>query len=152
MNRWIVLGIVLGIVALPSACSRRAELRLDFEGGAPRVELWKGGGVFGYGQTAEPIEECVVYLAPPTGNGVPREMWRVKAVEGSRFATEIRYGEVPVGFRQLVPHGGPPPGLVPNRRYLFSCSGQEGGAVEFRVGERITTRPAPPLRVATPRG
>ena len=55
-----------------------------------------------------------------------RLLWEILSPDGSAAASQIRYGEVPVGFQQTTPKGSPPPVLQPGVTYNVHARGEGG--------------------------
>lgn len=53
------------------------------------------------------------------------------ATSPGRALSQITYGEVPDGFRQITPEHGPPPALEHGVRYVLHVLGSEITAIEF---------------------
>jgi hypothetical protein len=54
-----------------------------------------------------------------------------RAVAGGRTLSRITYGEVPTGFRQIIPEQGSPPSLERGVRYALHFMGSDMATFEF---------------------
>lgn len=54
-----------------------------------------------------------------------------RTTSSGRALTQVTYGEVPEGFRQITPDHGPPPALEHGARYVLHFLGSEIAAIEF---------------------
>jgi len=54
-----------------------------------------------------------------------------RTTSSGRALTQITYGEVPEGFRQITPKHGTPPALEQGARYVLHFLGSEMAAIEF---------------------
>jgi hypothetical protein len=54
-----------------------------------------------------------------------------KTTSSGRALSQITYGEVPEGFRQITPEHGPPPALELGVRYTLHFLGGDMGTLEF---------------------
>lgn len=60
------------------------------------------------------------------------DFWEVAAqVSGHNSVTELTYGSVPKGYRQITPESGSPPVLEPGKKYTVSVRQSGGGNAKF---------------------
>ena len=135
------------IVIAAAACTRPPDyLYADPRAQPVRIELRKAFGNLHPQYGPVPITECVFVEAALPGAAeieTPvQEIWRVISVAPDRPVIDVRYGVLPPGFLQAVPHTGSPPPLRPGHHYRAECSGDTAGSSEFVIPE-VAARPAP---------
>jgi hypothetical protein len=76
------------------------------------------------------VARLSVYGAPTGAAAWERLLWQIRARDGSRTLPQVRYGEVPAGFVQVVPAAGVAPPLRADWTYTVLVGGASGSGHE----------------------
>jgi hypothetical protein len=118
MNRTLIL---LPLLFLIQGCERRTEVKLE-GGTTPRFVL-RGSGRLGTVLVFGPEQEQIAEANPFDDTYA---LWRLEPETNEETGADrvedlgtITYGVVPKGYQQIKPRTGPPPPLVPGKRYRY---------------------------------
>jgi hypothetical protein len=90
------------------------------------------------------VTHLSVHGAPAGEAASEQLLWQIRAREDSRRLPEVRYGEVPAGFVQVVPEAGAAPALRSDWTYTVSVGGASGSGHErFRHTGAVVTLDEP---------